>query len=262
MDAPTLTVAENICLGRLAAPRRGSSTGARCATRARARRSTALGVGHRRRAAGELAAHRRAPDRRDRPGHRGPGPLPDPRRADRRALGRRGRAALRLRAAAARARRGDRLHHPPARRGPRDRRPRAGPARRVHRARPAGWPTSSRADLVTAMVGAGRGVRTARAAYAPTGRPPALELARASSDRAFADVELRRRARRGRSALYGKIGSGIGEVAEDAVRDPRAHGAAPWTSRARRVDAARAARRRSATASGSSPATASARARS
>ena len=76
------------------------------------------------------AARWRAPDRRDRPFALRVGATAHPRRAHRCALPSRGRDPVRVHPTTAEPGRGDHLHHPPARRGHRDRRPGAGPARR------------------------------------------------------------------------------------------------------------------------------------
>ena len=112
---PTLTVAENISMGRL--PNRfGLVNWGEVNRRAkqdprRARR------GHPPGRRGVHAPRRRAPDRRDRPRAVAQGPAAHPRRADRRAVPPRGGAPVRVHPPAARPGRRDHLHHPSAGRG-------------------------------------------------------------------------------------------------------------------------------------------------
>jgi ribose transport system ATP-binding protein len=70
-------------------------------------------------------------------------------------------------------------------------------------------------QLVAAMLGRTLESATERPPVrsAPSGEAPLLRLANASSDRAFSDVSLDLPAHEV-TALYGKVGSGIGEVAE------------------------------------------------
>ena len=120
--------------GRREHPGRGGA-GAPPAPRSRHREGNALAARRcpfRRPSRGpRLVAHRRPPP----PARAGQGvrclaEAADPRRADGSALAGLGRAALRRRQEAGRGRDGGRLHHAPARRGPRDRRSSHRPARR------------------------------------------------------------------------------------------------------------------------------------
>ena len=258
-DAPALSVAENISLGRWPGGRGFVRWGA---VRERAVRVLdQLGVDIDLDAPVVDAAHRRAADRRDRPRDLRRGALPDPRRADRRAVGAGGRAPLQASCGAC------------ASGASRSSTSRTGSTR---------WPQiADRVEVLRdgdvvlerdvagatrarARVGDGRPRRRrrapARAGHRRRRRRPAARFDDASSDGAFADVDLA--VRPGEVvALYGKLGSGTGEVAESAF------GLRPLTGgerRARGRGARPVARRtaRSTPASGCCRPTASATARS
>ena len=133
-DAATLTVAENISLGRM--PNRHGFVDWRAVKPARRSILDQLQVDSTRTAIVGIAPRRRAPDRRDRASALGLGSPAHPRRADRRALAARGRGAVRLHPPAASEQgvaiiyithRLDEVHG--------HRRPRAGAPRRHHVAR-------------------------------------------------------------------------------------------------------------------------------
>ena len=92
-DAPPLTVTENICLGRW--PTRRGRVDWRAARERAVAVLARLGSDIDPDRTVRLAAHRRASDRRDRPGAVGQHPLPDPRRTDGGPVGGRVRPALR-----------------------------------------------------------------------------------------------------------------------------------------------------------------------
>ena len=199
--APDLTVAENMLLGRW--PVRRGFVGWRAAAAAARRILEQLGVDlDLGRPGSTLRIGERQIDR-DRPRAARRGALPHPRRADRRALAPGGRAAVRVRPAPARQRRRDHLHHPPARRGARDRRPRAGPARRLVGARRARRRASS--ATTSSRRWSARDDRRRRAArhrsWARRRPPSCSAFASPQVAAGVRDVDLDGRRRRGRRAL-------------------------------------------------------------
>ena len=189
-------------LARRAAPRGAGARAAR--RRPPARRARRRPVG------------RRAAGRRDRPRAVGRGALPDPRRADRRALRARDRAAVRLRlpGCASRASRSSTSPTASTRcaRSPTGSRccATATSCSRARRRRCRGASSSPR------WSGARSPTCTApEDVPAPDGSTPVLALAGATLDGAFEDVTLEVRAGEVLT-LYGKLGSGTAEVAQCA----------------------------------------------
>ena len=201
------------------------------------------------RRAGGVAAHRRAADRGDRPRAVRRGALPDPRRADRGALGPGGRAAVHVRAAPARAGRRARLHHAPARRGAGDRRPRASScatATSCSRARPR---TSGAASWSRRWSAAPSATCTGPSASSwPADSTPLLRYRGASSPvgGGFRDVEPRGPRRRGRRALrQARLGHRRGRRGRVRPAPPSSEGAIELDGapvHARRAGAARSTR--------------------
>ena len=217
---------------------------------------------------------RRAPGDRDRPGAPRRRTLPDPRRADGRALAPGGRAAVRVRPSPSRSRRRDRLHHAPARRGVPHRRQRAGAARRRVGARRARRRSFERTELVAAMVGREVG---GIERPAPSGRVPsrrgahALRLRRVRHRRSTTSTSrsgtarssrstgrsgrVPRRSARPRSASGSSAAGGsssrrvAGQAGRPRARDPRGRRlparptgsatARSWSARSRRTCARR-----------------------
>ena len=259
-DASTLTVAENISLGRI--PNSVGVVDWRAVNRARAQDPRRARGRHRPGPAGRIAARRRAPDHRDRPGAVALRPAADPRRADGRALPPRGRDPVRVRPAAARPGRRDHLHHPPPRRGHGQVADQVQVLRDGNVALLGQVTETDRRAMIEAMigrrmteVGRARRRRCDPRATAPPSAGPAPHRARASQDvsRGGPPGEIVRHLRQARLRRRGGRRDGL----RPAARDRRHAG-----GRRQGLDAQRTGRRRRGAASASCPPTARPAARS